>query len=449
MNDILTQYFRCPQNYVSLALNESPSGPNGYFRFGESVCYGRCAGSPTAASPTLPLNDALLGTIAQDGVVSLPFDAREVFENLTQERYTHRNGGGLKLNSPANRLYYLIRPMLPVAARKHLQKLRLNDWQKIPFPHWPVDRTVDQMLSDLLLLAMKSRHVERMPFIWFWPKGASSAAMLTHDVETTMGRDFSSTLMDIDDAFGMKSAFQVVPEERYEVPPSYLESITGRGFEVAVQDLNHDGRLYLNHEEFLRRAAKINSYGRQWAVEGFRAGILYRRQEWFDALDFSYDMSVPNVAHLDPQRGGCCTIMPYFVGKMLELPVTTTQDYTLFHILKTYSLDLWKEQIGLIMERNGLVSFIIHPDYITTSREQDTYKELLRYLAELRETRNLWIAKPGEINRWWRKRAEMRLVESRGGWRIEGTGSEDAQIAYASEENGRIKFALERAGVLN
>jgi hypothetical protein len=28
-------------------------------------------------------------------------------------------------------------------------------------------------------------------------------------------------------------------------------------------------------------------------------------------LCFAYDMSIPNVAHLDPQRGGCCTIMPF------------------------------------------------------------------------------------------------------------------------------------------
>src|SRR2546425_12755629 len=48
-----------------------------------------------------------------------------------------------------------------------------------------------------------------------------------------------------------------------------------------------------------------------------RRGFVPQKQEWFDALDFSYDMSVPNVAHLDPQRGGCCTVMPYFVGKNL------------------------------------------------------------------------------------------------------------------------------------
>ncbi|HVB59215.1 MAG TPA: hypothetical protein VNE63_22650, partial [Candidatus Acidoferrales bacterium] len=90
--------------------------------------------------------------------------------------------------------------------------------------------------------------------------------------------------------------------------------------------------------------------------------------DWYDAFEFSYDMSVPNVAHLEPQRGGCCTVMPYFVGKILELPLTTIQDYSLFHILGDYSIDLWKQQIDLIMQRNGPVSFITHPDYLREKR---------------------------------------------------------------------------------
>jgi len=73
---------------------------------------------------------------------------------------------------------------------------------------------------------------------------------------------------------------------------------------------------------------------------------MYRNQDWYDSFDFSYDMSAPNVAHLDPMRGGCCTVMPYFIGKILELPVTTSQDYTLFHMLNDYSIDLWKQQLG-------------------------------------------------------------------------------------------------------
>lgn len=66
---------------------------------------------------------------------------------------------------------------------------------------------------------------------------------------------------------------------------------------------------------------------------------MYRQQEWFNAFDFSYDMSVPNVAHLEPQRGGCCTIMPYCNGRILEIPLTTSQDYTVFQILNEHSLD--------------------------------------------------------------------------------------------------------------
>ena len=94
---------------------------------------------------------------------------------------------------------------------------------------------------------------------------------------------------------------------------------------------------------------------------------MCRNQEWYDALDFNSYMSVSNVAHLEPQRGGRSTVMPFFIGRILELPLTTVQDYSLFHILGDYSIDLWKRQIDLIRERNGLISFITHPDYLRGS----------------------------------------------------------------------------------
>jgi hypothetical protein len=135
--------------------------------------------------------------------------------------------------------------------------------------------------------------------------------------------------------------------------------------------------------------------------------------------------------------------MPYFVGKLLELPVTTTQDYSLLHILKHYSIDLWKRQIELIMESHGLMSFIIHPDYITEGREQQTYQSLLRHLAQLREERNVWISTPKDVDHWWRQRANLTLVGRDGGWEIEGDGKDRACIAYASEKDGRLEFTVE------
>jgi hypothetical protein len=268
------------------------------------------------------------------------------------------------------------------------------------------------------------------------------AAMVTHDVETAMGRDSSATVMDIDDSFGIKASFQVVPEKRYEVAASYVDSIWNRGFEVAVHDLNHDGHLFRDHKTFLRRAAKINAYRKAFHAEGFRAAVLYRNQEWYDALDFSYDTSVPNVAHLDPQRGGCCTVMPYFVGKLVELPVTVTQDYSLFHILNDYSINLWKQQIELILENHGLINVIVHPDYSVAPRERAVFEALLSHLAKLREERGIWAALPKDIAQWWRQRSEMRLVEDENGLRIEGEGQERARIAYASEKDGRLVFEI-------
>jgi hypothetical protein len=266
---------------------------------------------------------------------------------------------------------------------------------------------------------------------------------MTHDVETTRGRDFCTMLMDINDDYGIKSSFSVVPERRYEVTSEYLNSIQKRGFEVVIHDLNHDGHLFRDWKEYLSRADKINAYGEQFGATGFRAAVLYRNQMWLHALKFSYDMSVPNVAHLDPQRGGCCTVMPYFIGNILELPVTTTQDYALFNLLNEYSIDLWKSQIELIMEKHGLITFLVHPDYITKSPECDVYKSLLAHLVQKREKKGLWIPTAGEVDRWWRQRAKMTIVEDRNGLRIEGEGSERARIAYASEKDARLVLRVE------
>jgi len=447
MNNSFLEYFKCPDRYARLAIGGQLSATKRYFRFGMgNTVYGRLRELPANGSGTPGICDVAQEVRVDCGIVTLPFDINEVVENLQREQYRSSalNERSIKQALLAS-AYYTVRPLLPVSVRKHLQRVHLKRWDQIPFPKWPVDRTVNELFELLMMYELRAQDVNRVPFIWFWPDGAPSAAIMTHDVETTEGRDFCGTMMDIDDAYGIKSSFQVVPEKRYQVTHNYLDSITKRGFELAVQDLNHDGRLYKTREQFLERVVKINSYRRQWGAEGFRAGVLYRREEWFQDLDFSYDMSVPNVAHLDPQRGGCCTVMPYFIDNLLELPVTTIQDYSLFHILQDYKIDLWKTQIELIMEKHGLLSFIVHPDYVITAPERKVYEELLSHLSGLRRDRGVWIAIPGEVNRWWRQRAEMTIVEDNEGVRVEGEGSERARVAYASQVDGRLAFTVEPA----
>jgi hypothetical protein len=437
----IAEYYRCQARLGEFALTGLLSEQNGYFRFGQDTLYGQYSGREPAAYPTAPLWDALQDVRFENGTTHLPFDPSQVVDSLRFEKYANdwRNG---KANSSLVSLYYSVRPLLPVAVRKHLQKMRLRGWEKIAFPHWPVDRTVDNLLERMLLLSMRAQNLKQIPFIWFWPERASSCALMTHDVETSLGVDLCSMLMDVNDSFGIKASFQVIPEERYHVTPAFLQSIRDRGFEVVVHDLNHDGHLFRDRKGFGERAAKINAYGKEFRATGFRAGVLYRNQLWYDLLDFEYDMSVPNVAHLDPQRGGCCTVMPYLVGKVLEIPVTTTQDYTLFHILNDYSTTLWERQIELIMEKHGLITVVIHPDYLTSGRAKNTYEGLLSHLSQLKAEKNLWVTTPGEVNTWWRQRSQMELVEEDGQVRIEGVGKERASIAYATEQDGRLVLSV-------
>ena len=445
MNEYVTQYYRCPERYVQFKVEGVLTGESGYFNFGNDVvCYGQLCGKIPSPIPNGKIYDAIRNATTDNGITYLPFDVTQAVDNLRLELYSKNTlHAGSLFSSFLNGIYYRVRPLLPGGVRRSLQKARLSNWKTLKFPRWPVDRSVDHLFEQLLLLSLRSHRLERIPFIWFWPDGALSCAVMTHDVETKQGRDFCATVMDLDDAHGIKASISVVPELRYEVTKEYLDSIWKRGFEVCVQDLNHDGHLFKDREEYLARVKKINAYGKQYGATGFRSAVLYRNQMWFDQLQFSYDMSVPNVAHLEAQRGGCCTVMPYFVGGILELPVTTTQDYALFNYLNDYSIDLWKRQIKLIMEQHGLASFIIHPDYITKPREWNVYKSLLAHLAQLRDEKKLWIPLSGEVDRWWRQRAEMKIVEDRDGVRIEGAGSERARIAYASENDGRLVVTLE------
>lgn len=302
-------------------------------------------------------------------------------------------------------------------------------------------------MERLLILSMKAQKLAEMPFIWFWPEGASSCAIVTHDVESRAGLGFLPTLMDIDESAGIPSSFQIVPQKRYTTSKATLDLIRQRGFELNVHDLSHDGELFRSKESSMRGAPLINRYLREFGAGGFRSARMHRNAELFDAIEAAYDMSVPNVAHLEPQRGGCCTVFPYFIGKILELPLTTSEDYSLFHILGDYSIGLWKQQIALIHAGHGLISVLVHPDYIYNSpRGLVAYKELLNHLARLRDSEGLWVAAPGEVNRWWRERSQMTLVRENGQWRIEGQGQTRARIAYLTVEGDRPVYRVDGHG---
>ena len=445
----LVDYYRCPPDLALVGTQAELSKTDGFFKFGDAIAFGRVAGESPATYATDRLQDVAGEVKTRHSRPELPFNLTEVAANLREERYRQNGYNFLQKStsgSAAQRLYYQLRPFMGIGVRRHLQKVRLSGWDKIPFPRWPVDRSVDLLMESALKIALKAQDGTRIPFIWFWPDGASACAMMTHDVEGDAGIAFCDELMDIDDSFGVKSAFQLIPEGREEQWRRTAARIRARGFEVNLHDLNHDGRLFADKTAFAAHARRINDYTREFGCDGFRSGAMYREQSWFEAFEFSYDMSVPNAAHLEPQRGGCCTIMPYFIGNILELPLTTVQDYSLFHILEDYSTTLWKQQIQAIKAHHGLISFIAHPDYLVGRRERDIYVELLQHLSQLRDRDGVWTTLPGQINRWWRNRQQMTLTPAAGGWRIDGPDSDRARVAYAALDGDRLVYSFTNTG---
>jgi hypothetical protein len=441
--EILLEYYRCPADCAAFETAAGLPPEKGYFSYGGTTAYGSKTGRPPSDSPTSAL-ESVTSTTAWGRLV-LPFDLNDVVANLRTERYRQSVGGYLEqltATRAMQHLYYVLRPALPVGIRRHLQRIRLRDWQQIPFPRWPVDTSVDTMMRSTLGLLLRETGNSCIPFVWFWPDGAPSCAVMTHDVEGPVGREFCNTLMDLDDSFDIKAAFQIVPEMRGYPTSDLVHQVRERGFEVNLHDLNHDGYLFDNKPQFLRRAAQINEYARALDCRGFRSGAMYREQRWFDAFEFSYDMSVPNAAHLEPQRGGCCTVMPYFVGNLLELPLTTTQDYSLFHIIGEYSIALWKQQIDFIRAMNGFISFITHPDYLIETRARAVYVDLLTHLRTLRDQGEVWLTVPGEVDRWWRNRQLMNIVSDGRSWRIEGPDCHRARLAFATLDGGRVIYSL-------
>jgi hypothetical protein len=437
---------KCPPAALERITCSKGSGTEGFFRFNDLRLYGRTSGGSTSPGPegNLPPIDSLISRTS--GSVALPFDPTEIIDNLRREKYVGSAKAEISYiadnKSISRRIYYALRPLFPVKVRRILQRIALQDWSKISFPAWPVDTTVDDFIARLWVLLLEASGEEQIPFVWYWPKAYQSCAIMTHDVETGVGQEFCHTILKLEQEYGIRSSFELVPEVRYELSQAVVAAIRRAGSEICVHGLNHDGRLFSSEQLFRDRAKAINQYAKSWGATGFRSPVMYRNLDWYDAFDFSYDMSVPNVAHVDPQRGGCCTIFPFFVGNVVELPLTTTQDYPLYNILRSDPMTMWTKQLDSIVARHGLASFIIHPDYTMEPEKQELYRELLRMLTKYGKERNVWLALPGEVDTWWRERNGMTLVREQGTWTIQGKGSDRAAVAYAKLENGKLTYVL-------
>jgi hypothetical protein len=350
--------------------------------------------------------EAEWATSIQAAVAALPegaqgADTDSILDNTLGEG---QFGSGHWDLSFARKMYYRLKPVLPRALTRRLRRLQGSDAASASPLGWPVEPRYAQFLWGAIGELMATSGSPELTYIHFWPAGHKFAFVLTHDVETAEGQAHVGRLADLETEYGFRSSFNFVAE-RYRLDHALIDSLKGRGFEVGVHGLKHDGRLFSSRAEFMRRAFRINRYLKDLDAVGFRAPLTHRQPEWMQALDIEYDLSFFDTDPFEPIPGGTMSIWPFEIGRFVELPYTLVQDYTLTAVLGETTPRIWLEKVDFIESFSGLALLNSHPDYLLEPANWRLYEQFLQ--AMRRRDGSYWHALPRDVARWWRARRQV------------------------------------------
>jgi peptidoglycan/xylan/chitin deacetylase (PgdA/CDA1 family) len=330
----------------------------------------------------------------------VPFDLDEAYRNYVSESW-RRGSDSRSLSKSQLRAYYFAKRLIPRRVQLAARRVYTR-WVGYPeFPAWPLDDSVALLLRFYARLLLGAE-TDTMRFRWFWPGKFRAAALLTHDVETAEGLRLALELADLEEERGFRSSFNVVAAW-YPVDQGILRELRERGFEIGLHGLRHDHSLFNSYSAFHGQLPAIRRAARAFEATGFRSPSTHRVHDWLAELPLSYDCSVPHSDPFEPMPGGCCTLWPYFIGEVVELPYTLPQDHTLFTVLQKRSAATWISLVEAIESRYGLIQCLSHPDpgYLGDPDHRGFYLELLDALAERPQ---LWKPLPRELVAWWRQR---------------------------------------------
>ena len=327
-------------------------------------------------------------------------------------------------------LYYLIKGFIPVGLRHRINAVAIRSRKRLTFPHWPCETALLDFWREWVWRSLRSLGLDDLPHIGFWPDGRRCAVVLTHDVESPFGLEHIARMADLEEKYGFRSALNF-PLDQYPIEWRRLDDLKRRGFEFGAHGLAHDGRLFRSQEDFAALAPRLERFAGERNFRGFRSPSTLRRIEWLTRLHFDFDSSFADTDPYEPQPGGSCSIFPFFLGDMVELPYTVPQDHTLIHLLRRDPLPVWTAKFQWIASLGGMILTLTHPDYSGVEPYLSAYEELLKRLNDLQHA---WRALPSEVAAWWRRRAAMRLSIADGAPLVTGTGSERAVVRRLSEE---------------
>jgi len=223
------------------------------------------------------------------------------------------------------------------------------------FPFWPVEHSVETFRSAM-------RRWLGLPEPKRWPDGRRCALALTHDIDTRDGLLCAPEIAAAERDFGLKSTWFVTCEDKVVIR-SALDRLASEGHEIGCHDLYHDTRIAcLDERAIAARLDKCCEILRDYGVSGFRSPSLGRSDALFDALAgfFDYDSSVPDTDGVH----GCCTVLPFRRGNLLEIPITMPMDATL--LFRGFSAEravhVWRKKLEWIKQVGGAAVLVIHPE---------------------------------------------------------------------------------------
>jgi peptidoglycan/xylan/chitin deacetylase (PgdA/CDA1 family) len=332
--------------------------------------------------------------------VYAPFDLAAAYDVYVSESWAAATRQR-RLSTRQLDAFYAIKRFIPRPLQLAIRRLLVR-WQGVPtFPAWPLDRSVVRLLHLYAFCVLCAQDKSEAPFRWFWPRHYRAAITLTHDVEGQEGLRLALGIADLEEELGFRSSFNL--GGWYRPDPGLVRELTRRGFEIGVHGLRHDRSLFANRASFEAQQRPLRDLIKQLGAVGFRSPATHRVFEWIGELPVDYDCSMPHSDPFEPQPGGCCSVWPFFIGPVVELPYTLPQDHTLFTLLGHRTPDLWIEQATRIEKDYGLIECLTHPDrgYLGNARERGMYAEFLRSMAE---RPHVWRALPRDVAKWWRSR---------------------------------------------
>ncbi len=347
-------------------------------------------------------------------------------DDLRHERYVEAGGRSAKLE-----LYYRLKPLMPRRLQLALRRAYAPRQARRAFPAWPFEPALVEHRDADLLAQLEASGADTLEIVNYWPERGRYATILTHDVEGPAGVANVQRVIELEQRHGFRSSWNFVAEW-YPIPDGLFDAIRAAGCEVGLHGILHDGKLFSSRESFEANLPKIRDYAERWGTVGFRSPATHRNAAWMHELPVEYDSSFPDSDPFEPQAGGCCSIMPFRFGDVVELPLTMMQDHTMFEILREPGIERWTEKAEWIMRHHGLITMNVHPDYVVEQRYLDRYEAFLAWLAERRD--GGWHALPRDAARWWRQREGLAVG---AGGTIAGETDYAATVAQVRAQDGR------------